>query len=623
MESPESDNTRSTTRRDQHLPLQTGNHSRITRYTALILKLLNCIRLRRESTRNQSNWIPQPSNSLASQSHRDQVRNTQSTMAIHPSTTPLYQNTQTRTQHAMPLKPSSKMSFKLSSKPSITITFLGQASETSTYSTLDAIKGTANIAVKNDTSFEDVEIALVGNVTTMVDAAGRSGTMVGGESRATQQLLKVTQPLDWQELGLESKMLRGGYVYEIPFTFVVPTQLSSRACTHRVANAAVRDAHLALPPTMGDRKSLSKMITPADFAPQGIQIDYAIEVKMTGSRKTLGKASQKIRIVPAVDEEPPLSPDEDKPYILRKEKTLKKSMFSSKVGRLAVSASQPSSFKLPASDEVEYDPTTYVRLSLRFDPATAEAKPPSLGSLASKLLITTSYSTTSRTTLQYKVRNDGQNFADITSDSLTDELNLSSMALGSSTQWTQHGADSRPNSVISMASSVCEAIKDESVISPTKSFNSNLPFYTASLLIPVSLPLASKKHVWLPTFHSCLVSRTYAFQLVLSTTGSSTSASSKVELIVPVQFSRRYSSRAQAVLELARTQVEAAMEAEEAFIARSTLVASSPVDAGIRRVGFPTVIGESRENASERPPEYAMLMGRDDGRVRTNGHSRL
>jgi Bul1 C terminus len=515
----------------------------------------------------------------------------------------------------------SKMPFKPFSKTSINITLTG--GESCTYSTLDPIKGTAEVSVKGPTSFSHIEVALIGSVTTLVDAAGRSGAIVGGESSASQQFLKLTQPLDLETLGITDSVLQPGS-FKVPFTFVVPTQLLPRACSHRSTSGAVRDSHLKLPPTMGDKRVVFGLLTSPDFAPDpGVKIEYCVLVTIFEGLRSVDKVARKIRIIPAVDEEPPLSFQGEGPYVLRKEKSLRKSFFGSKIGRVAVSASEPSSFRLPAENSEICDPSTFVRVSIRFDPAHANDSPPILSSLCSKLLINTSWATTPRIELKHQVvARFGPDFRDVTSDALTDEVSLSSLTLSSNgVQWTRHDSFDPRASIVSTRTVASEMTmnQEDIIISPTKSWTESSPFYTASIMVPLSLP--ASKHTWLPTFHTCLVSRTYALSLNLAV--SSGSSSSKLELIVPIQVSKKHTEQGQAELDLADAHAQALMEADEAFVARSTLSVQHP-PSDIVRVGFPSLVGGvSMRNEGERPPEYGRLSGWSGGTVHRERISRF
>jgi len=94
-----------------------------------------------------------------------------------------------------------------------------------------------------------------------------------------------------------------------------------------------------------------------------------------------------------------------------------------------------------------------------------------------------------------------------------------------------------------------------------------------------------------------------------------------MELIIPVQMSQKNTTRGQAAIDLADAQAQAAFDAEEAFIARSTLAvqpAQQEMPSAISRVGFPSVIGAvplGNSMANEMPPDYVGESSWGGGRV--------
>ncbi|KAK3063381.1 hypothetical protein LTS18_000807, partial [Coniosporium uncinatum] len=113
-------------------------------------------------------------------------------------------------------------------------------------------------------------------------------------------------------------------------------------------------------------------------------------------------------------------------------------------------------------------------------------------------------------------------------------------------------------------------------------------FYTAHIVVPVELP--RDKHL-VPTFHSCLVSRTYGISLHLSVHAPGVGAPS-LSLKVPVQVS---SEGSVAGNEARRSSQDAAMalqEADAAFAPRSIAPPAVPQ------------YGGSGSGGEEAPPGY-------------------
>ena len=113
-----------------------------------------------------------------------------------------------------------------------------------------------------------------------------------------------------------------------------------------------------------------------DLAPEMSKVHYAIKAKIIRNGEQDGKDTvliermKKLRIVPAQAELPPmniLTGNTD--FVLSKTKTLRKGMFSGKLGKITVSAEQPSAIILPSPSSSSTLPATAMAtLNLRFDP---------------------------------------------------------------------------------------------------------------------------------------------------------------------------------------------------------------------------------------------------------------
>lgn len=429
------------------------------------------------------------------------------------------------------------------------------------FSTMDRIDGSVSITPKTDTRFDDIEICLIGKPTpdsdkrlgllpepitqTHADARGtgqsrtfveRMGTGImisGGRSEACHRFLKMTQPIDETMLP-HPRIAVAGRTYTFPFTFVVPERLLPRACSHKLKNSLVSESHLMLPPSMGDPSLAGFGNTLVDdMAPEMAKVLYSLKVRMTQNvgddEVTLVEQNKKIRIKPAFEEQPPLNIVQgDDDYSMRHEKTIRKGVFKGKLGTLAVQADQPRPFVIPgARSNCECGPiSTMVRVQLRFDPTDKNAEPPKLSTISSKMKILTHYATTARidfptkATLAY----------DMSQGYYTASIPLSSLSI-TSAPWERHDASStaRPASASRRDSGVSDLTDDAgaSSVPPTAQYAGGR-YYTASITVPVSLPNTKN---FLPTFHSCLVSRVYALHLAVAIPR----AASGLSIKVPVQ----------------------------------------------------------------------------------------
>lgn len=334
-----------------------------------------------------------------------------------------------------------------------------------------------------------------------------------GHATAHQTFLKLRQPINETEYPIP-RAFDEGRTFRFPFTFVVPDYLLPQVCEHSKDNLHLKYAHTRLPPSLGDPMLAGDGVSLLDdMCPVMGQISYVIKVSISrkspveGGRPTsLASVAKKVRIIPAVDEEPPLNvPDDSHEFCLRKEKDVRKGLLRGKYGRLVIAASQPKPIQCnpPSPNGSNCSASTVATLYLRFDPL-ADEQPPRLGTIWTKIKATTFCGVTPWDDFPTKSPNLAwtQNKA-----VYTETLSLSSRCLGSA-QWEKHSDGNNLLRRDSMQSSSSA----ESVTGPSASY-SGKTFYTASILVPITLP---RHKTFVPTFHSCIVSRTYALDLCVS-----------------------------------------------------------------------------------------------------------
>jgi hypothetical protein len=292
----------------------------------------------------------------------------------------------------------------------------------------------------------------------------------------------------------------------------------------------VHEAHLRLPPSMGDRD-----VSPFDdLSPEMAKIQYAIKVRVTRTRERDGKVvvlteqARKIRVIPAIPEAPPLHIAADsKDYIMSVTKTLRKGMFAGKLGKITVSASQTKALAVSSSSSAP--PTIMATLQLRFDPSETHVQPPRLGSLASKIKTSTFHAVKP----QYDLANPSSmlNAYDLSRGVYSTSTTLPCRCV-ENVAWTYHPPSSIQNLRRDSGYSTCSSDSSTSDATVTPSTKG---WYEASIPIPLTLP-ANK--TWLPTFHSCLVSRIYCLEMSLGvhTPGTGVPATT-ISLKLPVQIS--------------------------------------------------------------------------------------
>lgn len=452
-------------------------------------------------------------------------------------------------------------------KPTIDITLDDQQDAfVPSYTSLDQIKGQATITSKYDTSYEQIYLTFEGTTKTLVEKIATTSP-ANGRTEAFQVFLRLIQPLDHNTLP-ESRILKAGQTYRFPFTFVVPEKLLPQSCMHARSHDGVQDIHLNLPPSLGDPMAASagKMLRD-DMAPEMSVISYAIKVRMTCGKGNSGKpviaaeSSKRLRIVPAVDERKPIKVygglKDD--YRQRKEKSIKKGLFRGNLGRLTMESSEPRSLRLPTLRSKSNCPvTTMAAVNLRFDPAKEKAQPPKLSGLSAKLKVTTFFGSVPMTDVPGKITDF---YYSSTKGVVAETISLSSRCVASA-QWERHysNAPTRRDSAFSQLSS-------PAIPEPSSSYSGNT-FYTAKILVPITLPLGSR--IFVPTFHSCLVSRTYALDMYLTINSPSPLITApSIHIKVPIQISMEASPEARPSISSEEAEAIAAREVETYFLPRN------------------------------------------------------
>jgi len=474
------------------------------------------------------------------------------------------------------------------------------------FSTLDSIKGVVRITTRNDTRFDEIEIAMLGVTKTYIDKLA-SATAMGGRQESMHRFLKLTQPIRQDEYP-QPRVWEANKVYEYPFHFAVPEQLLPKACQHKLQNPALKDAHLQPPPSFGDPALSGHGSTLLDdLAPMMAKVLYFIRVEVyrdhpnDGSQIILAEGSKKLRVKPAVDEQPPLDLDiygKHEDYCLRQEKSLRKGMLKGKLGRMVMETTQPSAFKLPAMIPGEpFSPvTTKVRVALRFDPTDESTQPPKLSSLSSKLKVATFFSCTPRINFPSRlslVYDGSQGY-------ISEFLNLSTMSVGS-VEWQKHESwespVSRRASAVSQDSDVSVIRSNSSgpsaILEPSADYKGK-SFYTATILVPLSLPM--KKNI-VPSFHTCLVSRVYGLHVSLGLSGQPLGSS--ITLKLPVQVASEGSIGSVERRRQSSFMQQAQIDADAAFEPRNI---GPPPDVFLNQSQL-----DGAPSANNEPPSYTAL----------------
>lgn len=422
---------------------------------------------------------------------------------------------------------------------------------------------------------------------TFVDRMSAAPTL-SGRAEATHRFLRLVQPITDSELP-SPRILEAGRTYTFPFTFRVPDRLLPRACPHRVRNEQVRDAHLHLPPSLGDAELAGfggRLLD--DLAPEMSKVTYSIRVMLTRIKErdddeyetVIAQKSRKVRVKPAFDEAPPLRVDEaEKEYTLREEKSIRRGMFKgrTKLGKLVIESAQPRAFVLPYQDP-EANVSTAVRVNLRFDPAHGDTKtvPPGLNNIQSKLKVATFFASGPRA--NFPIRENTT--IDYSQSYHSEALSLSQRCLAS-VNWIKH--NSSGYTTPEPASPGAERRDSEHSLSynlqQTPSASSEYAgdgvYWTAHILVPVTLP--RNKH-FVPTFHTCIISRVYAISLHLALQSpGKASPGQTITLRVPVQVAQEGTPELEQERRESLRVEEAGWEVDEVFTPRRPTVVDGQI----------------------------------------------
>lgn len=330
-------------------------------------------------------------------------------------------------------------------------------------------------------------------------------------STTEKEFLRLQQPI---EGSVKTAMLfQERHSYKFPFTFVIPDRLLPTSCSCH--NNTLED-HLVVPPTTGGHQRWDHDgILLDDPTPDMAEVVYEIAVKVLHSkhqgRGIAEHSSRRVCVVPEFPETPPHFIEKTSEYRLREEKTLSRGLLKGKSGCLVMETQQ-----LGAISSGLYGPATVVSLPviLRFDPASNDDAPPALENVRTKVQATTMFWSGP------VVSSGKEQVSYVSQRSYSETVPLTSLRVAGA-RWQKHSQE--------WAHEQLAAGERVDAIAPSATYKGGC-YYLLKLSIPTQLP-ANKALV--PTFNSCLVSRSYRLDLTLV----SSSASSLV-LRAPLQICR-------------------------------------------------------------------------------------
>ncbi|CAM1502331.1 Fc.00g043150.m01.CDS01 [Cosmosporella sp. VM-42] len=307
------------------------------------------------------------------------------------------------------------------------------------------------------------------------------------QTTTSHNFLKLDMPIQPTSYP-PSGVFQSGNTYSVPFDFTVPSYVLPSACPHQTKLGSINGQHMRLPPTMGGWEK-------DDMAPDVAQINYSIKASIIqasragdSSRKVV-ETSETIKILGSSIEDPPLNiTREDEVYKLQKTKKARKSLLSRPLGKVTAIATQASPFELgPDGRDANRSEAT---ISLSFKRLASREAPPEVVDVSSKIRAYTWYS--GRPVEKLPNFGYGRGAFSTTAPLKTDSFAHSSWVPESTTLDGSKG-----------------------------------DHYTKTFKVSFDLPTSSK--TFLPTFHTCLISRAYTIQLKLKV------GNTNISLAVPVQ----------------------------------------------------------------------------------------
>ncbi|KAL9620864.1 MAG: hypothetical protein Q9160_004645 [Pyrenula sp. 1 TL-2023] len=507
-------------------------------------------------------------------------------------------------------------SFVIRNKPTVDIVLHDQQDAyIHSYTTLDRIEGHVMMKFDKDTSFDDLSILFEGQSDTFVEKVATTAPTTG-RTEGKHVFLKLIQPMQASAYPA-NKIFQANKAYSFDFTFVVPEKLLPQVCRHAVEHEQVRTVHQQVPPSLGDPLSSGNgQSLLSDFCPEMARVRYSIRVKVvkqrmlnhdTSEQIVVASQSLRLRILPAKDEEPPMNvAEDDDDYTLRKEKDVRKGLLKlGKIGRLVAEASQPRSLQLHPLRSTDTSPvTTSTTISLRFDPACPDQPPPSLGNCTTKLMISTCFGASA---FPWIPRRKGSNIWDTYRGSYSEPLDLSSRCI-STVQWERHESTTSDSEThtrqTSTESSRSASLSIFKTPASSQSYTPGSPFWIARISVPISLP---PNKVFVPTFHTCIISRLYSLEVSISYSAPSPSIiTPHVTLKIPIDIAAKGNPDARPSISDGEAAAIAAREAmmNEATEFLQQRLTSLPSPAYEERLPIES-LGQGLHEELHEPPGYS------------------
>lgn len=386
------------------------------------------------------------------------------------------------------------------------------------YSTHDQIAGNVYLTLKENTFVHDLSITFNGRCTTILTNL-QPWSNASASTRRQHTFLCVDQPIESCTIS-HLRANKASRDYEVPFTFTVPEYLTSHACCHNTVSNVVKQAHLLLPPSLGQTRGTMDVMD--SFTPENAKIEYTIcvRLKLSLRHESPIKMIEKelpVLVMPTRAEEPPLVLQaENTSYRMQTRKNVHNSTtkIRGRTGKLTATTSQPG--PLNAYQKLQPgDGMTMLIVNLRFDPTDKSELPPHILSVRNQLHAYTFCNSSSYDTIPIP--------SDFDADTDSSNLHKRSAEMAKhdigGVRWLRHNNTPKPNHY-----------NDEkaSYVSAQSVNDYSATFYTTSIQIPITHPQQKKKRsstYIAPSFNSCIICRNYALEVKIAYRCSSSSKS--------------------------------------------------------------------------------------------------
>ncbi|CAG9951914.1 unnamed protein product [Clonostachys rosea f. rosea IK726] len=388
--------------------------------------------------------------------------------------------------------------------------------ETKIYTPGSIISGRVDVTTDKDFAFDTFNIDFMGETTTNIQTSF-------GDPRHTRHIfLKLSMPLSRSVLP-ESKIFEAYQTHSIPFTFTVPYHLPSKACKHTECED-LHERHLCLPPSMGYWEG-------KDQSPNAARIDYNVRVMLTprpGKNGKQGKPTttqRSVKVLPTQFAEAASPVSAHTKHPLTKDRSFHQDLLSQKTGDIKVSTSIPEPVVLSVEGSQVSD--SMLTVNVEFTPQKGEAALPDLHAKSMQVEAHTHYSFAHVNLLPD--REDILGSLPMIVPFFTS--NKMTVQPSNKLVWETQSDSYKPSKLCRRDSGAeIDDLSDEDQASTTSGELNHQKKYTATLQVPISLPVSNKK-LFLPSFYSCIISRTYNLRLVLG----AGSLASTIILNVPLE----------------------------------------------------------------------------------------